>query len=147
MRADVPRRGLQIIPDVDGRSRLFVLVAHIPDPENRLTPGSSVEASVPLGKPQARLVVSSDAIMQGYSGTHVFVPQKSEAGMQVARSIPVEVLYERGGEAVLKSGALKPGDPVIVEGNERLFPDTPVDPKRWEETRSPAEGGRPAPMP
>ncbi|NNC89311.1 MAG: efflux RND transporter periplasmic adaptor subunit [Akkermansiaceae bacterium] len=127
---------LQVIPDVEGRSRLFVMVAHIPDPENRLTPGSSVEAAVPLGKPEPRIVVSSDAILQGYSGAHVFVPEPAGDGPPIARRVPVEVLFERGGESILKSGALEAGALVIVEGNERLFPNTPLDPHSWEETRA-----------
>lgn len=126
---------LQIIPDVSGGSRLFVMVAHIADPGNLLTPGASVEASVPLGKPRARVVVSTDAIMRGYAGTHVFVPRDSENGPPIAERVPVEVLYERGGEAILKAGALEAGTAVIVEGNERLFPRTPLDPRSWEETR------------
>ncbi len=129
---------LQLIPDVEGRSRLFSLIAHIPDPENRLTPGSSVEAMVPRGKPEPRLVVSSDAILQGYSGTHVFVPEKSPDGPPVAKRVPVEVLFERQGEAVLApNDVLAAGSEVIVEGNERLFPNTPGDPHPWEDTRSP----------
>jgi multidrug efflux pump subunit AcrA (membrane-fusion protein) len=136
---------LQLIPDVDGRSRLFVLVAHIPDPGNRLTPGLSVEASVPLGKPRPRLVVSTDAVMRGYSGTHVFVPKDTGKGPPLASRVPVEVLFEREGEAVLKDGALEPGTPVIVEGNERLFPNTPLDPRPWEETRAEQPPAKPKP--
>jgi len=112
-------------------------VAHIPDPENQLTPGLSVEASVPLGKAEPQVVVSTDAIMRGYSGTHVFIAKETGQGPPLATRIPVEVLYERQGEAVLAPGALEPGTPVIVEGNERLFPNTPVDPRSWEETRGP----------
>ena len=37
------------------------------------------------------------------------------------------------------------GDRVIVEGNERLFPNTPLDPRPYAETRAANNrGGRPA---
>lgn len=130
---------LVVIPDVEGRSRRFNLVAHISDPDNTLTPGSSVEASVPLGLPTERIVISADAIMKSYAGTYVFIPDSSGEGPPLAKQVPVEVLFERDGESILAPGLLKAGDPVIVEGNERLFPNTPLDPKPWAETRATPE--------
>lgn len=120
-----------VIPEVDGRSRSFTVVAHLPDPENRLTAGSSVTARVPLGAPARRVVVSSDAILTGYAGPYVFVPESSGEGPPVAKRVDVVVLFERGGEAILEDGGLKPGDEVIVEGNERLMPNAPVAPQAW----------------
>lgn len=127
---------LSLVPDIEGRSRLFNLIAHIPDPENRLAPGSSVEARVPLGKPEPRLVISSDAILQSFSGTYVFVPSPTGDGPPISKKVPVEVLFERQGESIISSEELKPGDQVIVEGNERLFPGTPLDPRPWSESRA-----------
>ncbi|MGB6219586.1 efflux RND transporter periplasmic adaptor subunit [Haloferula sp.] len=129
---------ISLVPDVEGRSRQFNLIAHISDPENLLTPGSSVEASVPLGAPEKRLVISADAVLKSYSGNHVFVPDFTNDGPPIAKQVPIELLYERNGESIIASGALAAGDPVIVEGNERLFPGTPLDPKDWESTRGDA---------
>jgi RND family efflux transporter MFP subunit len=125
-----------LIPDVEGRSRRFDLIARIPDPDNQLTPGTSVQAAVPIGKPAERLVVASDAILKSYAGTYVYIVADSASGPPIATRVPVEVLFERDGEAVLAEGELKPGDRVIVEGNERLFPNTPLDPKSYSETRA-----------
>jgi len=133
---------LSVIPDIDGRSRRFVLIAHIPDPDHRLTPGSSVEATVPLGQPKSRVVIDSDAILKGYDGSYVWKPGPAEGGPPMSQRVPVEVLFERDGEAILADGALVAGDLVIVEGNERLFPGTPLDPRPWKETRN---GGAEAP--
>jgi len=127
---------LSLVPDVEGRSRSFYLIAHIPDPDNKLTPGTSVEATVPLGVPQKRLVISADAVLTSYNGTYVFIPKPAEKGPPLATRVPIEVLFERNGQAVLAPGELKPGDAVIVEGNERLFPQTPLDPQPWSETRA-----------
>jgi len=134
---------LSLVPDVEGRSRSFQLIAHLPDPENALTPGTTVRAMVPLGAPKLRLVVSADAVLKGYSGTYVFVPEDSGEGPPTAKRIPVTVLFERDGESVLAEGELKSGDQVIVEGNERLFPNTPLSPQPWSETRrdGPPAGG------
>ena len=129
---------LSLVPDVDGRSRLFNLIAHVPDPENTLTAGSSVEAQVPLGAPTSRIVISSDAVLTSFAGTYVFIPQVTGEGPPIAKRVPVEVLFERDGEAILKDGELESGSEVIVEGNERLFPGTPLDPKSWQETRAEA---------
>jgi RND family efflux transporter MFP subunit len=126
---------ISLVPDVEGRSRSFNLIAHISDPENTLTPGSSVEASVPLGLPEKQLVISADAILKSYAGNHVFIPDPSAEGPPISKQIPVELLYERNGESIIAGGSLKAGDRVIVEGNERLFPGTPLNPKAWEETR------------
>jgi multidrug efflux pump subunit AcrA (membrane-fusion protein) len=126
---------VSLIPDVEGRSRLFNLIAHIPDLENELTPGSSVEARVPLGKPVPRLVISSDAVLQSFSGSYVYVPAPAGEGPPISKRVPVVVLFERLGESIMTSEVLKAGDDVVVEGNERLFPGTPLDPKPWSEAR------------
>ncbi|GAA5481177.1 efflux RND transporter periplasmic adaptor subunit [Haloferula sargassicola] len=127
---------MSLVPDVDGRSRRFVLIAHIPDTEGALTPGASVHASVPLGRPEERLVVASDAVMQGYDGNFVWTTESAGEGPPMPKRVPVEVAFERDGEAVLSKAELEAGAPVIVEGNERLFPGTPLDPHPWSETRA-----------
>ncbi len=133
---------LTLIPDVEGRSRRFTLIAHIPDPENSLTPGSSVEARVPIGRPEKRLIVPSDAVLKSFSGDHVFIPEENGQGPPMAKRVLVEVLFERSGEAILAAGSLRPGDLVIVEGNERLFPNTPLDPRSPDEVRALGSQGK-----
>ncbi len=127
---------LSLVPDVDGRSRRFNLIAHIPDPDNVLTPGASVRASVPLGHPEERLVVASDAVMQGFDGNYVWITEPAGEGPPMPKKVPVEIAFERDGQAVLAGTTLDAGAPVIVEGNERLFPGTPLDPHPWSETRA-----------
>jgi multidrug efflux system membrane fusion protein len=127
---------LRVIPDIEGQSRLFTLIVHIPDPENRLTPGTSVSASVPLGVPTPKLVTSSDAVLKSHAGHYVYVPDRDADGPPTAKQVKVDLLFERSGNAVLAPGPLKVGDEVIVEGNERLFPGTPLAPSAWSETRA-----------
>lgn len=136
---------IALVPDVEGRSRRFTLIAHIPDPGNALVPGASVEAEVPLGRAEEHLAVGSDAILQSYAGTFVWVVRTPEGAAPAAERVPVELLFERDGEAFVAPGALAPGDRVIVEGNERLFPGTPIAPMPWAETRGDRAAGRPQP--
>lgn len=126
---------ISLVSDVEGRSRRFVLIAHIPDPDNSLTPGSSVRADVSLGKSEPQLVIDSDAVLKSYSGTYVFVPEPGDSGPPLSKQVPIEVLFERDGESIIRSAQLEAGSEVIVEGNERLFPNTPLDPRPWSETR------------
>ncbi|BCX48982.1 RND family efflux transporter, MFP subunit [Haloferula helveola] len=128
---------LTVIPEIDGGSRRFTLVAHIPDPENRLTPGSSVTATVPLGEAVPRVIVPTDAILTSYAGNYVFVPDRSGEGPPTAKRVDVQLLFERAGEAVLADGALEEGAEVIVEGNERLMPGAPIAPKPWVSKEAP----------
>ncbi len=145
----VPLRAdrLSLIPDVDGRSRRFILVAHLPDPEHLLTPGTSVEATVPIGAPTPHLVVSSDAVLKSYAGHYVFIPEVPEGGGEgppMAKRVDVDVLFERNGESFLGEGELKVGDQVVIEGNERLFPNSPIDPRPEEPARGEEPGGNAA---
>lgn len=127
---------LSIVPDIGGRSRRFTLIAQIADRDNSLTPGSSVEATVPLGTPSPELIIDSDAVLKSYAGHFVFTPEPTPDGPPTAKKISVDVLFERDGETVIsQDGELQQGDMVIVEGNERLFPSTPLDPRPFSETR------------
>jgi hypothetical protein len=40
--------------------------------------------------------------------------------------VPVVIRYEADREVALEPGALQAGSVVVVEGNERLYPGTPV---------------------
>ena len=120
------------------------LVAHIPDPENRLTPGSSVEASVPLGKPcrgwwsQRR----HPEELRRHPRLHCPDPPARPAAGQAGAGGGALRARWRGRSSA--DGALKAGDPVIVEGNERLFPDTPLEPQPCETGRCRRRGPRSA---
>lgn len=117
---------IQVVPDIDGRSRLFTVIVHVPEADDAFTPGTSVTAIVPLGAVTPRTTVPVDAVLKGFSGSYVFVPDGSPP---IAKRVDVEVLFERGGESILADGALEAGQDVIIEGNERLFPGSPVSPQ------------------
>ena len=121
-------KSVRRVPDVDQRTRLFSVVVTIDDGKGALVPGMSVHADLPVGESVERLAVPVDAIMVTREGTFVFRAGKpaQEGGMPVSEKISVEELFRRDGIAYLNSATLNAGDSVVVEGNERLFPGTPL---------------------
>ncbi|MDF1799037.1 MAG: efflux RND transporter periplasmic adaptor subunit [Planctomycetota bacterium] len=134
------------IPTVDERARTYRLVLDVPAAavtKGGLRPGMSISGSVPLGKLTEHLVVPKDAVLR--RGESSLVATVGEDG--IAQLAPVRVLFAEGaGFAVepLVPGGLAEGVLVVVEGNERLFPGTPVTPVRREEAaQGEGQGGAP----
>jgi len=120
-------RSVRIVGDVDPTSRLFPVVAEIDDRKGALAPGLSVHAELPVGDTRRLLAVRVDAVIETFEGASVFrVSAGEEGGMPVGERASVEVEFRRDGMAYLRSDALEAGDQVVVEGNERLFPGTPL---------------------
>lgn len=127
---------LRQVGDVDPVTRLFPVIAEIDDLEGRLAPGLSIMAELPVGDETERVAVPVDAVIESFSGAVVFrAAPPDEEGLPVAERVPVEVAFRRAGYVYIADGALRPGDLVVVEGNERLFPGTPL-------MVAPREGGR-----
>lgn len=115
------------VSDIDPVTRLFPVVAEVDDLDGKLVPGQSVHAEVAVGAARELLAVPVDAVIESFSGASVFLAAPdSDGGMPVAMKVPVAVAFREDGKVFLESGELKPGDQVVVEGNERLFPGTPL---------------------
>ncbi len=112
---------LRIIPQVDPRSRSFTVVVRLDDHGGRLTPGMSLSAWVPTGGRSDELTLSSDAVLRNDIGAYVYVARGDKA-------VPanVQVRFPIDDRVVVEASTLQPGDLVVVEGNERLFPGAPV---------------------
>ncbi|MGE9267418.1 MAG: efflux RND transporter periplasmic adaptor subunit [Verrucomicrobiales bacterium] len=118
---------LTLVPEADTATRTVRIVALLPDPDHQLVPGLSVTAQLPVSKKSEELVVPVNAISQSYAGPGVFIATEQEGSpMPLAKRVPVEVLYQSEGRAYLRSEGIKPGDPVVVQGNERLMPMQPL---------------------
>lgn len=142
-----PVNELKEISDIDPRTRLFTLILELDDQDGALVPGQSVHAEVPVSEPEKLLAVPVDAVTESFSGTHVFrvagsaplaEKQNTEAGgakenpesnapeLPIAEKVPVTLRFRRDGKTYLDPGALAEGDTIVVEGNERLMPGTPL---------------------
>lgn len=114
------------VPQVDPRTRTFHLVLELDNRDDRLVPGMSVSAWLPLGKATARLTLNKDAVTRVGRSAGVWVAADDGKGGHIAVQKPVTVLFETASHVVVADGAVQVGDKVIVEGNERLFPQTPL---------------------
>ena len=122
---------LRIIPQVDPRSRSFTVVVRFDDHDGRLTPGMSLSAWVPTGGRSDAFTVSNDAVLRNDVGAYVYVARAGGPDTPaLATPANVHVRFPVDDRLVVESSALQPGDLVVVEGNERLFPGAPVIPQQ-----------------
>jgi RND family efflux transporter MFP subunit len=128
------------VPLVDPQARSFNLVVNLIDPAGTLVPGMSVTAALPTGRMEEYLTLPNDAILRGPTGAYVYVVRGGAPG-EPARVFPtpVEPVFSTRGRSAIRGQPLQPGDQVVVEGNERLFPSMPVLPQAVAE---PAGGPR-----
>ncbi len=117
---------IKMIHQVDTRSRTLKLIVQIKDRAALLSPGMSVTTWVPVGKQMTGLVVPDDALIRNQFGSFVFKAQPADKG-HMAMQVPVQILFTFGGEAVIETDQVKAGDFIIVEGNERIFPNSPIE--------------------
>ncbi len=117
------------IPMVNERSRTFYLVLDVTAQAvatHSLQPGMSISGTVPLGKQEPQLLVSKNGVLR--RGTSSLVVIVGEDGL--AQHVPVRVLFAKGEQFAIEpvdADALRAGQLIVVEGNERLFPGTPVE--------------------
>jgi RND family efflux transporter MFP subunit len=140
-RGEAPR----LVPRIDASSRNFPLVVTIADPEGVLAPGMSASAHVPTGRSGEHLLVPKDAIVRQGTGPFVYVARTlAPDAPPMSMPVPVTVHFPTGDRFAVSAVMLAPGDLVVVEGNERLFPMTPLAPDRPAAAPG-APNGAPAP--
>jgi RND family efflux transporter MFP subunit len=122
---------LRTVAMVDPRARSFSVVGMLDDADGALAPGMSITGWIPTGATAQRLTVSSDALLRNDAGAYVYVARGgsapgAEPGPSMAVPLGVRVLFPAGNRVVVEAEGLNPGDSVVVEGNERLFPMMPI---------------------
>lgn len=127
---------VRIVPDVSRRGRTFTAIGTLANADRLLLPGMSATAYVPLGEPQPWLTIPKDAVLFRGSGATVWVVRPGRDGVPSAVPMPIEAAFPLGDRWAIERGGLAVGDEVVVEGNERLMPMTPVAPV-VDETPSP----------
>jgi multidrug efflux system membrane fusion protein len=106
---------------VDARTGTIELRATFANPDLRFVPGELIDVAVRLETLTQTVFVPHEAVNVGQSGSFVFVID----GDNKAEMRPVQVVYEDSFIAALGSG-LKAGERVVIDGQLRLSPGTPV---------------------
>lgn len=102
----------RFIPAATSSSRLIEV--HLKDLSEALLPGEPVKLHVPASLPQQLTAVPRDALVLRRQGAYVFVIKDN-----VAHKVEVETSLAQG-DMIAVIGDIKPGDVVVIRGNERL---------------------------
>lgn len=124
-------RVVHIVPQADERSRCFPVKVRLKNRENERGPmlrsGMFARVTLSVGEPTTATLVPKDALVLGGPSPVVYVVDlqgdSNEAG--VVRPAPVELGVTQGSLIEVK-GPIRPGERVVVRGNERLRPGLPV---------------------
>lgn len=115
-----------IEPRIDGETRNVAVQALLPNTDRLLKPGMYVTARLVLPATTDNIVLPLTAIQTSASGDGVVVVKGADAqGVGKAVAVPV-ITGRRLGEEVLVSQGIKPGDIVVMAGQNRLPPGATV---------------------
>lgn len=115
-----------IEPRIDGETRNVAVQALLPNTDRLLKPGMYVTARLVLPATTDNIVLPLTAIQTSASGDSVVVVKGADAqGVGKAVAVPV-ITGRRLGEEVLVSQGVKPGDVVVMAGQNRLPPGATV---------------------
>ncbi len=111
-----------IAPSADPQARTFAVRIRVNNPRREehylLRDGMQAKATV-FGSPRKKLLVPKDAIVLGGTEPFVMTVRSGKDGKRTAARIAVGVGAPHG-EQIEVTGDLRPGQLVIVRGNERL---------------------------
>ncbi|MRG96112.1 efflux RND transporter periplasmic adaptor subunit [Polyangium spumosum] len=107
---------------IDRATGTLRLRATFDNDDRALWPGQFVQATVRLGVRQGAVVIPSEALQTGPSGTFVFVVGADET----AQMRPVQAGERAPGGRVLVQSGLAAGERVVTDGHLRIRPGAPV---------------------
>src|SRR6185295_8075547 len=106
---------------IDDRTGTIELRATFDNPDLRLVPGELVDVSVTLETLKDVVTVPREAVNTGQDGSYIYVvPDGKRADMR-----RVKVLYQD--QSVAAVTGIEAGDNVVIDGQLRLTPGSPVD--------------------
>jgi HlyD family secretion protein len=109
-------RVAHIIPQADLASRTFpVKIEVVNTPDSAIKAGMFARVTLHIAAEQPRVFVPKDAVVRRAAAPVVFIVQDAQA-----RLVPVKTGRTHEGFIEIVEGALKPGDHVVVAGNETL---------------------------
>ncbi|NOG85973.1 MAG: efflux RND transporter periplasmic adaptor subunit [Candidatus Scalindua sp. SCAELEC01] len=122
----VESENIRVVPDVDPRSRRYILIAVLKLKEHFLTPGMSVTATIPTNEKGDYLVIPTDSVMRDSGGEFAYKIGRERDGNSIAVPVSLRVHFAIDDGLCIESSDLREGDLIVVEGNERLRPLSPV---------------------
>lgn len=123
VKIDLIVRALLPIESSATRTRPVRFQADLADSGSPVAVGQSVTVNVPVTEARDALLVPKDAVIQSRGAWTVFLHRDGKAVPQ-----SIEIGESFGSEFEVLSG-LKPGDEVVVRGNERLRPMQDIAPR------------------
>ncbi len=103
------------------------LRATFPNAGHIILPGQFVKVELLDLKRDGALLVPQRAVQQGLAGSYVYVVGDSnKVGIR-----PVQASSWSGSQWIIDNG-IKPGDKVIVDGTQKIFPGAPVKPVEYQ---------------
>lgn len=99
---------------IDPNTRTLAVRASVPNPDEKLLPGSFVEVTLLLGAPQNLIAVPQTALVSSINGTYVYKVVQGKAVQT-----PVVVGKLENAMATIKSG-LTAGDVVVTDGQIKI---------------------------
>lgn len=109
-----------VIPTGDPQARTFPVEVEVKNPQGQIRSGMTARVLFRVGDPRPEQLVPKDALVPRGGRTLVYAVVEG-----AAHEISVEVVGFQGDRAAVR-GALPPGAPVVVRGNERLRQGQPV---------------------
>ncbi len=109
---------------LDNATGTLTMRATFANPKGLMTPGLFVRIRVPIGEPQAVIVVPEEAIGTDQGRKFLYVVDDEDKAAY--RPVKVGKLYE--GQRVITEG-LKEGERIVVDGLQRVRPGAKVTPK------------------
>lgn len=126
----------RVVPQADVRARTFPVIVRVSnreeDGQHVLKSGMLAEAKLPLGKPRKSLLIPKDALVLGGKHPLVYIVETKSKDAQEGTVVQVPVQVGVAKDALVSvEASLKPGDVVVVLGNERLRPNQQVRITQW----------------
>lgn len=116
---------VSVVPQADVRSRTFPVGIRVQNVISESGPllksGMLARATLPTGPETQAMLVPKDALVLGGPQPSVYAVVPADSGAATVRPVPVQ-LGVASGPLIQVVGELKPGDQVVVRGNERLRP-------------------------
>ncbi len=122
---------------VDSSTGTIMLKGSFANADRQLWPGEFVNVVLTLAQLPQATVVPTQAVQTGQQGTYVFVVNGS--GSAEVRPVTAGIVY---GDLTVITRGVAPGETVVTEGQQRLYPDAKVAVKDAAVPSAIAEGPR-----